>query len=96
MKLVRNSGSDRVIVFLASREEMAAPVSIRAGKFTPHGSRSTFSTTPILIFSAATAGLITAKTRRGAIRRITPMNACFETHAPPLDGVELFGHLEWK
>jgi len=37
----------------ASSEVVAAPVSMRAGSFTPHGQRMTFSTSPIGIFSSA-------------------------------------------
>jgi hypothetical protein len=42
---------------LASREDWAAPVSIRAGNFTPDGRRMTSSTNPRVIFSFDSTGV---------------------------------------
>ena len=63
--------------FLASREEVAAPVSIRAGMSTPQGRRTTFSTAPSRIFSFASACAPAEP-----MMTITANSATHSTHIP--------------
>jgi len=57
----------------ASREDVTAPVSMRAGSLTPHGIRITSSTSPIMIFSSAVAN--SAKRRRMTIAKSSNRSA---------------------